>query len=157
MTSVAGCGQVKVSFHTIPGHETQRAFCNDAMREIYLKEAENPQTAVHEWGHQIERSIPGVRAATAEFLAHRVGSEPLRKLRDVMKGRYDADEEGREDDFGKAFGDERWYVGKHYRDASEVISMGLEKLYTDPGGFARKDPEFCTFILGILDGSLRKP
>lgn len=157
----AGPGQAgtktKVRFHTIPRGKEQRAYCDDRAAAIHLKQTETIGTAVHEWGHQIERSVPGVRAATDEFLRHRVGDEPLRKLKEVMKGRYADDEFGREDDFGKAFGDQRWYVGKHYNGASEVISMGLQKLYEDPGGFARDDPEYAAFILGILDGSLRKP
>ena len=72
---------------------------------------------------------------------------------------YDETEIGRDDDFGKAFGkQDAFYVGKHYADGStEIISMGLEKLYKDPVKFAQDDPEYCAFLVGILEGSLRKP
>lgn len=157
----AGPGDVgkkaRISFHTIPKGQPQRSHCLEGETKVFLKRTEDVGTAVHEWGHQIELSVPGVRAATDEFLRHRVGSEAPRKMKDVMKGKYRDDELGREDDFRKAFGDQCWYVGKVYRDASEIVSMGLEKLYNDPGEFAKKDPEYCAFILGILDGSLRRP
>lgn len=62
----------------------------------------------------------------------------------------------REDKYGAAFGDAKWYVGKHYPSGdTEILSMGLEKLYDSPLDFAEKDPEFFKFLLGILDGSLR--
>ena len=47
-------------------------------------------------------------------------------------------------------------IGKAYNDqATEVVSMGLEQLHRDPSGFAKDDPEYCSFILGVLDGSSR--
>jgi len=46
------------------------------------------------------------------------------------------------------------YVGKHYVNNSEPLSMGLEALYLDPVGLAKQDPEFCKMILGLLDGRL---
>ena len=33
--------------------------------------------------------------------------------------------------------------------------MGLELLYNDPYNFAKADPEFFDFIMGLLDGELR--
>ena len=66
-------------------------------------------------------------------------------------------ERGRKDRFD-AFFDQReaYYCGKDYGPrATEIISMGLEALYVDAIGFARKDPEYCKFILGVLSGALR--
>lgn len=131
----------------------------DAGGTIHLRYCETADQAVHEWGHHVEFSVPGAREAAQEFLRHRAGPDPLRKLSDLIPGRiYDPHEVAFEDEFKKAFGEHGPYCGKQYPDGdTELISMGLEKLYTDPGGFARKDPEYCAFVLGILDGSLRKP
>jgi hypothetical protein len=66
---------------------------------------------------------------------------------------YGEDEIGNEDDFRAAFGKLGCYVGKKYGSGShmtEIVTMGLQKLYDDPMTFARNDPEFCTFILGLL-------
>jgi hypothetical protein len=114
-------------------------------------------TAVHEIGHGIEYEMPGAQAACLEFLKHRVGNEPLQKLRDVLPSSSYADwEEGRKDKFDAAFGDSAWYVGKkEMGGATEILSMGVEKLYSSPAEFAAKDPEYFQFIVGILNGELR--
>ncbi len=116
---------------------------------------------IHEMGHTIDFNIPSVRHAVVEFLDHRVGSQQPRKLKDLFPGSaYRDDELGRDDDFAKAFGQSSaWYVGKKYDTpgVTEVLSMGLQQLYEDPLTFAKHDPEYTKFILGILDGSLRKP
>ena len=39
---------------------------------------------------------------------------------------------------------------------TEVISMGLDQMYSDPVGFAKNDPEYFALIHGILSGSARK-
>ena len=70
---------------------------------------------------------------------------------------YGANEIGNEDDFGKLFKDPATaaYCGKYYgANDSEITSMGVELLYKDPVGFAKKDPEFFRFIVGQLRGSL---
>lgn len=116
-------------------------------------------TYVHELGHHLEKSMPGVREAAQEFLQDRVGGEKPTSLREKFGNDFDRGEKGRKDEFDKAFGDgpEAYYVGKSMGGGrTEVISMGLEAFHKDPAGFAAKDPGYCKFLLGVLDGSLRK-
>lgn len=137
-----------------------RAYASQSRKLIMTKADESPAIMIHEMGHHVEFRIPGAERAAKEFLAHRVGNQPLEQLRKVVPGaRYRADELGRDDDFARAFGPEKaWYVGKHYSSGStEILSMGLEMLYNSPVHFAKNDPEYCKFILGILDGSMRSP
>lgn len=113
-------------------------------------------TVLHEIGHQLEHAHPAIAQACRAFLKKRVGSEPPSQFRKVISRRYGASERGCRDDFHKAFGVEGWYVGKHYRHgATEILSMGLEKLYNDPLTFAVQDPEYFNFVVGILHGRLR--
>ncbi len=126
---------------------------------INLDEYDSEEVAVHELAHSLEYFLPGVNAATQEFLRYRCKDEEPQQLNKVIPGSgYDDKEKGRKDNFEKAFGERSaWYVGKDYGgSSSEIISMGLEKLYNDPTGFAKKDPEYVAFLVGILDGSLRK-
>lgn len=130
-------------------------------KEIRLHPGAGPRAVCHEYGHWLEDHLPGAHEAAVAFLKKRIdGGKPGR-----MGGTYDSNEWGVEDDFGKAFGNSARYVGKLYggwRDgqlspkavATEIISMGVEKLYTDPAGLARNDPEFFDFLLGILAGEL---
>lgn len=106
-------------------------------------------TVAHELGHSLETNAQ-LHAAAQGFLHKRVGKEEAKP----MGGGYDAYEVGRDDEFAKAFGMNARYVGKHYKsDDTEVVSMGLEKMYSDPVDFAVKDPEYFKFMLGVLDGS----
>lgn len=157
LTAGPNAAPIEVEWQSKP---KERAFASRDRKLIMVKANESPGTMVHELGHHVEFAVPGAEKAAQEFLRHRVGDQPLRPLRDVAPGlRYRADEMGRDDDFARAFGPEAaWYVGKHYDSGStEILSMGLELLYNSPVHFAKNDPEYCKFVLGILDGSLRSP
>jgi hypothetical protein len=119
-------------------------------------------TIAHEAGHAIEWQVPGVHEAVRAFLEHRVGRETPRPMRVVspMPGgapKFGADEMGRKDHFDRYFTEgSAYYVGKpEFSENSEVLSMGLTALFDDPVRFAESDPEFCTFVLGLLSGELR--
>jgi len=144
-----------------PGGD-QRAHYSNSFNYINIKRDEDVSVVVHEYGHAIDNRVKAggesVNERSQEFLAHRVGNETPVKLADKFPAvGYAPSEYGRKDKFDRAF-DERaaHYVGKDYGPRStEIVSMGVEKLYNDPVAFAEKDPEYCKFILGILDGSLR--
>lgn len=126
--------------------------------------AENPSTIVHELGHIIEEQKPGVQDAAKEFLAKRISKDEKPQEISYLKKEY-----GFEDKFKDAFGSSARYVGKVYlkdRETNinyvtpssipkvcgptEVISMGIQKLYDNPYHFARTDPEYMKFVLGTL-------
>lgn len=124
---------------------------------LMLDRSDGATVVVHELGHWLDNNT-GSGKSSKEFLAYRVGDEPLRPMREVSPGRYGLDELGRKDRFDEVFTEiQAYYTGKDYapEHVSEVTAMGLQALFDDPAKFARKAPEFCMFILGILDGSLR--
>ncbi len=137
----------------------KRAEYDPIINEIRISFLDTARTVVHELGHFIEEKIPGVSEAALDFLEYRTKGEPLIQLNQKFPYvGYKDWEKGRKDQFDKIFDEKRaYYVGKHYNDgkATEIISMGLELLYTDPVGFATKDPEYFTFLVGILRGPLR--
>jgi hypothetical protein len=132
----------------------------DAEYHVLLRTGEEAGVVVHEFGHAIDaRTKTGddlVLKRALEFKAHRLkGEEPI-GLREKFGG-FDEYERGAKDEFDKAFSEHHaYYCGKDYGEgATEIVSMGIQKLYEDPVRFARLDPEFCKFCMGILDGSLR--
>jgi HK97 family phage portal protein len=159
-----GKGNVKFAVGRTPWLAPQRVAYQrdflDRRGKLTLPAGTNTAQAVHGLAHVLEHRVPGWNESAQAFLKHRVGDEPLTQIRTapgVTNTRaYRRSEYGRADNWGTAFGGEAHYVGKdHGKRASEVTAMGLEKLFTDPVGFARRDPEHAKFILGMLDGSLR--
>ena len=137
-------------------------------------------TMIHEIGHFLEFQVPGVREAAVRFVNYRTRGETATSLQTALPGfKYDAWEYGKKDDWEKTYKrilkrksveesgvkpssdslnnkNYAYYTGKTYNDgATEIISMGLESLYQDPVAFAKADPEFFDFMMGILDGELR--
>jgi hypothetical protein len=116
----------------------------------------NSATVIHEWGHALEHQNPGIGRAAQAFLDKRVGGETSVKFNDVVGGGYSDDERGRSDGFAAAFGRHAHYVGKDYGGkATEIMSMGMELLYKDPIHFAKADPEYFEFVVGVLHGRIR--
>lgn len=141
---------------------SQRPEASNDGKSIKLNKDGEAGVGVHEIGHALDArlTLGGEKALarSLEFLRYRVGDEPFKPMAEVspMAG-YEADELGRKDKFDAAFpGSSAYYVGKGYRGtATEILAMGMEKLYRDPAGFARQDPEYVSFIIGIIKGPLR--
>jgi hypothetical protein len=100
---------------------------------------------VHELGHALEHQKPAVAAMARRFLEYRAGGEKPQDL----SGHGMPGEMGRADSFARAFdGPSALYVGKHYPGGeTEIIAMGLEKLYSDPLGFVLADPEYAHLVI----------
>ncbi len=123
---------------------------------IALGEWDGTGTAVHEIGHSLENHSPGLSDVVREFLKYRLKGEAPQKLNAVLGPTYEDHEVGAKDEFDKAFGEHGWYVGKIYHDgATEVTSMGIQRMYDDPVSFCQKDPEYAKLIIGVLRGHLR--
>lgn len=108
------------------------------------------RTAVHELGHRMEYTVPGVRVLEQQFYDRRTAGEPLEQLSKLSPGsRYGKDERARKDQFFNP------YVGKTYEGrAYEIISMGMESLpYRH--SWDKMDPDYQAFILGALATAYR--
>lgn len=111
---------------------------------------------VHELAHLVENLSPAVLEKLVEFLkkrtngAQRKDLKPLRVL-DPRKN-YKRNERGWLGGFFEV------YIGKSYQTideqfyATEVLSVGLEYLVSNPAKLAKEDPELFDFIIGILNG-----
>lgn len=129
-------------------HQTQREYINVGDSQ------KNAGVIVHEMAHAIEDQKPGTLEKMKEFLANRTKGETPKNVWGSKK------EYGLDDDFKKVFGASATYVGKTYPNSNimnpktakhtEVLSMGLQKLYEDPIRFIRKDREFAKFIIETL-------
>ncbi len=145
-----------VALKKIKGRANAKNLGN-GMASVSLTDA-SIATAVHEWGHVLEFSVPGARDAARAFLDSRTKDLPKVNMRKEFQGGYGPFETGCKDNFDRFFGDTAaaYYCGKSYDDGfTEIVSMGMEALWKDPARFCAQDPEYAGFILGLLTGERR--
>lgn len=126
-----------------------------AKDQINGKSGMDTATYLHELGHWIEDHNEGVHESAVAFLRSRTAGESYQPLRKVTGDwGYDPWELTRKDEFSSA------YVGKIYDSAytaTEIVSMGIQRLYENPSGFQREDPEHFDFTVALLRGLWNKP
>lgn len=151
---------LQVGFYPDPKRSAPRSYCIDRRMwqkyyqgssskqkaGVYMAPRAGTDVAVHELGHWLEGESDAIHAAALKFLDRRRGTE---KLKWVGSGRKT--EMAWHDQFLSA------YMGKDYtyqadRYASEIVSMGLQMMYTDPLALATKDPDYFDAIWHMIRG-----
>lgn len=112
-------------------------------REIIRMGDRATHTLVHEYGHHIETTRPGFLEKMLEFLDQRRGSE------DISEIYVGSGEKGWRDLFFSH------YCGKNYthhgdRYATEILTMGVERMYKEPLEFYNDDPEYFELIIRAM-------
>lgn len=145
---------VEVKFVKIAG---RRPYYAPGDKEVRTHPKIPVSVFVHELSHAIEMQRPAVLARLVEFRAKRTAGESLVSMQTLHPGAgFGLDERVLKDQWRERGGEH--YTGKVYRSAtgvdkaSEILSMGLERLHKDPVGFSRRDPEFFDFILNLTAG-----
>ena len=121
----------------------------------YVRQGAIPCT-VHELAHHIECSDPEILQASKNFIRSRIKAGEVPQSLNKLTGtdRYRDKDFAYEDKWAELGGVP--YSGRVYADsldeahATEVLTMGLQRLYEDPVGFAKKDPDYFKFILSVL-------
>ena len=141
----------RVKTSLIPKNKEQRAHYSFAKETIYLAKNESVSTIIHEVIHDLENRYPRVLEKTEAFLKKRAGNQKPQKLSKLTGDkRYRANEIAYEDKFQKLGGSH--YEGKIYKGATELLSMGAERLYENPLLFAQQDPEYFDFVMEVFHG-----
>lgn len=112
-------------------------------------EANAPDVA-HELMHWLEKKNPKVLDNSLTFLEYRTQGEEAQQLK-VLTGikKYDTDEVAKPDNFFSP------YCGKIYNhQATEIMSMGIERIFENPKEFAETDREYMSFVISNLRGEI---
>lgn len=124
-----------------------RAFCRG--RTVHVSSKTSASVAAHEITHATEKQNPQVLKASRDFLKKRAGGAPAKSLRTLTGINYRSDEVAFEDEWEKRGGD--LYSGKDYGErATEILTMGIERLHRNPALFLATDPEYFRFVLNTL-------
>lgn len=142
---------------TVKKHEG-RAFQSGSTINISAKD--KIETAIHETMHHLEEHSEHVLMNSLAFAASRTEGEKQASLKRLTGLSYKASEVCKKDNFFNP------YCGKLYdvfggKDktfensrASEIMSMGVQELFTNPKEFAKNDREYFDFVLANLQGTL---
>jgi hypothetical protein len=136
-------------FEASPAATDRRAYYSSAANAVVTDKSDGYSTYVHEIGHHIEYTYPYIHQKALEFLEHRTAGEVPKPLAQIFPNSgYDPSEMTTRDKFKHP------YIGKRYPNdrSTEVISMGLQYMSEDPELFAKDDPEYFNFIIGVLRG-----
>ena len=128
--------------------------------EVHLWAGADKNTAAHEIMHAIEQQNPDVLKASAEFLFNRSAGEKAIKLR-ILTGdsRYESHEVAFKDRWVERYG--RVYAGKVYSyfpnassptqvRATEILTIGIERLMDDPLEFYQHDRDWFDFLIKTI-------
>ena len=125
---------------------------------INISANEKIETAIHETMHHLEEHSPHVLMNSLAFAAARTEGEKQESLKRLTGLNYKRDEVCKKDNFFNP------YCGKLYDQfggknktfavatASEIMSMGVQELFTNPKEFAKKDREYFDFVVANLQG-----
>lgn len=115
-------------------------------------------TMIHEYAHYLEDNNQDMLMNSLAFAKYRTEGEKTSRLKTITGINYGSDEKARPDNFFSPYCGKVYAPGRNpdYTEAtaSEIMSMGMEKLFTDPVRFARTDPEYFNFVIANMRGLL---
>lgn len=123
---------------------------------LTLTKTTDIQTAIHEYMHYVEEKNPQMIANSIAFLKYRTGNEKIKSLKKLTGASYGSGEKARADNFFNAYCGKIYSMTDDYSDAfaTEIMSMGVQELFTNPAKFRKEDPEYFNFVIANLKGTL---
>lgn len=134
---------------------SRRPFYDPAKNEIAMSSAGSASVWAHEFMHWLEANNPQILKKSVEFLKSRTNGNSEERLQKLSPGSgYNRSEIVWKDEWEAKGG--KHYVGKIYRGgagelyATEILSMGIERLHANPALFAYQDREYFLCVLKTL-------
>lgn len=133
-------------FSPFANGQTGRA--NAAGNIINITSKDSIGTYIHESMHWLEKVNPEMLANSMAFLEYRTKGEAEQNLKRLTKINYKASEYAKPDKFFNP------YCGKVYDNATEIMSMGVQRLFEHPKEFMEEDKEYFNFVIANLQGKI---
>lgn len=122
--------------------------------KLFMDKKYDAWAHIHEMGHSLEDLHHGGAnqlAKSRAFWKARTKGDKFVQLRSLHGNQFDVDEITKIDRFMDT------YMGKTYPErlgATEILSMGLEQMYTDPIALLTRDPEMFRWVVNAMHGAL---
>lgn len=116
---------------------------------LFLESDDSVATQIHEVMHWLERTNPKMLANSRAFLEYRTKDDEEQKLSKLTNNKsYKSNEKAKQDNFFSP------YCGKIYETSTEIMSMGVQRLFERPDDFYKNDREYFNFVIANLQGKL---
>lgn len=133
-----------IDYSMIDVGSAKRAYYNPALAEMRLAGDTSLKTAIHEMAHRMESVNKVIVDRERAYFNKRTEGEKSVKLKDIVSGsKYGSDEITKVDHFLNP------YMGKEYPNHYELLSMGVEMLYSEPLELM-KDPDMYDWVIEML-------
>lgn len=131
-----------------------RAFAKEDT--INLNEGDTVDVAIHEYMHFIEKNNPRLLANSLAFAKSRTEGEKTKSLATITGMRSYKGEYAKKDKFFDPYCGRVYSIDQEYNtaNASEILSMGMQRLFTEPKKFAQEDREYFNFCIASIKGDL---
>lgn len=133
-----------------------RASFNEVGSVIKLESSDSAGTAIHEYTHFLEANNPKILENCQAFLEYRTKGEKPEKLKVLTGLDYKSWEITKPDKFFNAYCGKIYSKTGEYKDAqfTELMSMGVQRLFENPKEFAAEDREYFNFVVANLRGDI---
>lgn len=131
-----------------------RAFAREDT--INLNEDDTVDVAIHEYMHFIEKNNPRLLANSLAFAKSRTEGEKTKSMATITGIRSYKGEYTKKDKFFNPYCGRVYSTDQEYNtaNASEILSMGIQRLFTEPKKFAQEDREYFNFCIASIKGDL---
>lgn len=130
---------------------TTRAFHQAG--NIHIIKGQQRHVIVHEIAHAVEQQNPTVLRNAVKFYKQRTRGQKAVTLNKLYKTEgYDKSEVSKPDKFVSKYMGKVYYKGTNRIQATELISMGLEKMSQSPTQLAIKDPHYFSMVYDSMRG-----
>lgn len=112
---------------------------------------------IHEYTHFLERNNSKMLANSLAFAEYRTKGENYERLSKLTGSNgYKGNEIAKKDSFFSPYCGKIYSQDQEYRtaSASEIMSMGVERLFREPAKFAKEDREYFDFVVANLRGEI---
>lgn len=135
-----------------------RAYYNPADNSFKVERNGDFGEVIHEYTHFLEARNPKMLTNSLAFLEYRTKGDKAQSMNSAYTdGRsFKASEVTKKDRFFTPYCGKIYSNSGEYRNAyaSEIMSMGVQRLFTEPAKFAKEDREYFDFVVANMRGEL---
>ena len=132
------------------------ARANQSSKDIHIASEDSLDVVIHEYMHFLEAKNPRILLNSLAFAKMRTEGTSTESLVSITGNKAYQGERAKKDSFfspycGKIYSVNGDFTGGY---ASEIMSMGIQRIFSDPVKFAEEDREYFDFCIANIKGDI---